>query len=181
MKKLKLFISLLLVAGTAVAQQYKLAEAADHYKTLQQHSSAPSPLRAWMDTIQYPPSEYGNSIVYMLVKTYYLSDKELVTLSESVKYPANSSDQVRHELDYMLQLQETRTPGQIARVELLANIGYWPSINMIDTHPLHAQNLQDLFFEGRELMGEGINAKNFPKISKLLQGIMQDMRSRVYH
>lgn len=176
MKKLRLFILLSFISLTAFAQKHKLAEVSDHYKTLQQISNAPNSSRAWMDTIKYPPAEYGSSIVYLLVKPYYLSDSQVKSLSESVKFPANSSDQVRKELDYMLDLQAKRTPEQVTRVEFLGNIGYWPSINMVPSHQQYQQNLTDLFFEGRELMGENVNAKNFPKVAKLLQGVMQDMR-----
>ena len=176
MKKLRLFILLSLISFTALPQNHKLDEASDHYKTLQQLSNAPNSSRAWMDTIKYPPAEYGSSIVYLLVKPYYLSDSQVKSLSESVKFPANSSEQVRNELDYMLDLQAKRTPEQVTRVEFLGNIGYWPSINMVPSHQSYNQNLVDLFFEGRELMGENVNAKNFPKVSKLLQGVMQDMR-----
>jgi acid phosphatase (class A) len=176
MKKLTLLALLFFYYASAFTQKYKLAEASDHYKSLQQHSNIPNSARAWMDTIQYPPAEYGSSIVYLLVKPHYLSDHQLKSLSESVKFPANSSDQVRKELDYMLDLQSKRTPEQVTRVEFLGNIGYWPSINLIPSHPSYEQNLKDLFFEGREVMDEAINAKNFPKIAKLLQGVMQDMR-----
>ena len=158
------------------SQKFELAEVPDHYKRLQQKSSKPNPARSFMDTIKYPATEYSSSIVYLLVKPYYLSDTQVNNLTESVSFPANSSDQVRAELDYMLDLQEKRTPEQVKRVEYLANIGYWPSINMIPSHPSYEQNLKDLFFEGRELLGAQITAANFPKVSKLLQGVMQDMR-----
>jgi acid phosphatase (class A) len=176
MKKLRLFILLSFLSPTGMAQKHTLADVSDHYKTLQQISSAPNASRAWMDTIKYPPAEYGSSIVYLLVKPYYLSDNQVKRLSEDVRFPANSSDQVRKELDYMLDLQAKRTPELVTRVEFLGNIGYWPSINMVPSHQSYEQNLKDLFFESRELMGENVNAKNFPKISKLLQGVMQDMR-----
>jgi acid phosphatase (class A) len=171
-----LLILAFVVSISGHAQKIELAAANDHYKTLQQFGGNPNSSRAWMDTIKYPPGEYGSSIVYLLVKPHYLSESQVKSLSESVKFPANSSDQVRKELDYMLDLQTKRTPEQIKRVEFLGNIGYWPSINMVPSHPSYEQNLKDLFFEGRELMGENISAKNFPKVSKLLQGIMQDMR-----
>jgi acid phosphatase (class A) len=176
MKKIVLFALLTLIRFSAYSQQFKLADAHDHYKSLQQFSGTVNPSRAWMDTLQYPPTEYGSSIVYLLVRPYYLSDSQVELISESVKFPANSSDQVRKELDYMLDLQANRTPEQVKRVEFLANIGYWPSVNRVPTHPLYEHNLKDLFFEGRELMGERINAENFPKVSKVLQGVMQDMR-----
>jgi acid phosphatase (class A) len=176
MKNLKLTILLLLVSLSGFAQKHKLEDVSDHYKTLQQLSGEPNEARAWMDTIKYPPAEYGSSIVYLLVKPQYLSDNQVKSLTESLKFPANSSDQVRKELDYMLELQAKRTPEQVARVTFLGDIGYWPSINQIPTHPSYEENLNHLFFEGQELMGNSVNAKNFPKVSKLLKGIMQDMR-----
>lgn len=176
MKKQLLLVLFLLGGINAFSQKITLAPISDHYKELQTFSAAPNAQRAWMDTIKYPSSQYGGSIVYLLVKPYYLSESQVKALSESVRFPANSSDQVRNELDYMLDLQNKRTPEQIKRVEFLANIGYWPPINLLPSHLSYAQNLKDLFFESRELMGEDINAKNFPKVSKLLQGVMQDMR-----
>jgi acid phosphatase (class A) len=176
MKNLKLFFVLVLFSITGFAQKHKLADITDHYKTLQQLSSEVSSSRGWMDTVKYPPAEYGSGIVYLLVKPYYLSDDQVKLLSESVTYAANSSDQVRKELDFMLDLQAKRTPEQVSRVTFLGDIGYWPPINQIPTHPSFDQNLKDLFFEGREILGEHINARNFPKLSELLQGVMQDMR-----
>jgi acid phosphatase (class A) len=105
-----------------------------------------------------------------------LSDAQIIGLTETLKFPANSSDQVRKELNYMLELQRNRNSEQVKRVEFLGNIGYWPSIHQVPSHLSYEQNLKDLFFEGREILGEEVNAKNFPKISKLLQGVMQDMR-----
>lgn len=178
MKKIYLLFFLLGLTHLVIAQNTRrvLAPVSDHYKTLQAISTAANSQRAWMDTVHYPPAEYGSSFVYMLVKPYYLSDAQVKALSESVKFPANSSDQVRKELDYLLDLQSKRTPEQVKRVEFLGDIGYWPSINMVPSHLSYEENLQNLFFEGSELMGDNINAKNFPKISKLLQGVMQDMR-----
>jgi len=176
MKKTSGLLLLLVITVSGFSQTFKLAVVSEHYKSLQQFSSKANASRAWMDTTQYPATEYGSSIVYLLVRPYYLSDNQVKTLSASVEFPANSSDQVRRELDYLLHLQTKRTPEQIRRVEFLGNIGYWPSVNLIPSHPSYGQNLKDLFFEGSELMGDEINARNFPKVAKLLQGIMQDMR-----
>jgi acid phosphatase (class A) len=171
-----LFLLLIRFCISNGQSKFSLAPVSDHYKELQSISAGPNEQRVWMDTIKYPPAEYGTSIVYLIVKPYYLSDAQVKELSERVKLPANSSDQVRKELDYLLELQNKRTPEQIQRVEFLANIGYWPSINRVPSHASYAHNLEDLFFEGRELIGGHVNAENFPKVSKLLQGVMQDMR-----
>jgi len=179
MKKQIILLMYVVTAYTANAQQnfnLALKPVSDHYKDLQQYSAAINLQRAWMDTIKYPPAEFGNSITFLLVKPYYLSPDQVSALSKSVNPPANSSDQVRKELDYLLDLQAKRSAEQIKRVEFLGDIGYWPQINLLPTHASYNQNLKDLFFEGRELLGDNVNAKNFPAISKLLQGIMQDMR-----
>jgi acid phosphatase (class A) len=176
MKTINTFLLVILMTVGIAYSQKKLAPVSGHYKDLQLASALPNVQRVWMDTIKYPPAEYGNSIVYLLVKPHYLSEDQVKKMSESIAFPANSSDQVRKELDYLLVLQDKRTPEQIKRVEFLGDIGYWPSINMVPSHASYQENLKHLFFEGRELMGENIHAENFPKVSKLLQGVMQDMR-----
>lgn len=178
MQKRNYFIAILLLLTTTAFSQtlHVLAPVHDHYKTLQEFSSLPTPERAWMDTIPYPAKEYGSSITFLLVKPYYLSDIQVKSLGVSVKPPANSSLQVRKELDYLLKLQGERTPEQIKRVEFLANIGYWPQIDLLPNHLSYKQNLVDLFFEGRSVLGDSLTAKHFPAIAKLLQGVMQDMR-----
>jgi len=177
MTKTSLFLALLLMWSVSFSQVPHLPEpVSEHYKELQSLSVAPNPERAWMDTIKYPPKEYGSSLLFVLVKPYYLSEKQIKIICDGVKVPANSSDQTRKELDYLLELQSRRTSQQKDRVEFLANIGYWPQINLLQSHDDFAQNLTDLFFEGREITGGWCTAKNFPHISRLLQGIMQDMR-----
>jgi acid phosphatase (class A) len=179
MKKQNLILLFLAASVFAIAQKNgvrTLEPVSDHYKELQAFSAAPNKARAWMDTIKYPPAEYSSAMVYLLVKPYYLTDAQVKTLSQSMKFPANSSDQVRKELDYMLNLQAKRTNEQEKRVRFLGDIGYWPWINLVPSHPSYEENLANLFFEGTALMGSEVNARNLPKVAKLLQGVMQDMR-----
>jgi acid phosphatase (class A) len=176
MKTLLSPLFFLCIAFSAHTQSFKLEDPADHYKALQKFSGSPEASRAWMDTLTFPAAEYGNSIVYLLLKSYYLDEREIKNISASVKFPANSSDQTKQELAHLVVLQHNRTQEQIRRVEFLGNIGYWPSVNLLPSHKNYNQNLADLFFEGRELMGDHLNANNFPRISKVLQGIMHDMR-----
>jgi acid phosphatase (class A) len=177
MTKTCLFLALLLTRAVSFTQTlHSLEPVSEHYKELQGIRSKPNPERAWMDTIKYPPKEYGSSLTFVLVKPRYLSEQEVKTIRDGITFPANSSDQTRKELDYLLVLQNNRTAQQKKRVEFLADIGYWPQINLLPSHNDYEQNLKDLFFEGREINGDWCTAKNFPHISKLLQGIMQDMR-----
>lgn len=176
MKNLFAMLLISVSAHSLYGQNWTPAPVSDHYKTFQQFSDKPSPSRAWMDTIKYPPAEYSNSIVYTMVRPYYLTDEQVKALTESVMFPANSSDQTRKELDYMLDLESKRTPEQIRRVEYLANIGYWPTADILTNHLQYKQNLKDLFFEGREILGDQITAGNLPKTAVLLKGVMRDMR-----
>lgn len=176
MKHLLPIVLLIFTVSSLNAQKWTLAPVSDHYKTLEHFSDKPSATRAWMDTIKYPPAEYSSAIVYTLVKPYYLTDEQVGALTASVSFPANSSDQTRKELDYMLDLEAKRTPEQIKRVQYLANVGYWPTADVLTTHLQYKQNLKDLFFEGREIMGEKITAETLPKVAELLKGVMRDMR-----
>lgn len=76
----------------------------------------------------------------------------------------------------MLELQKNRTKKQVKRVLALAKIGYWPDANYVSTHRYYERNLENLFFELKEIMGNECTAENHPKTSKLLQRIMNDMR-----
>jgi acid phosphatase (class A) len=176
MKNLLLIALAIVTVTSACAQKWSLPPMSDHYKDLQQFSGKPSQTRTWMDTIKYPPAEYSNAIVYTMVKPYYLSDDQVKELSRSVVFPANSSDQTRKELDYMLELESKRTSEQVKRVEYLANVGYWPTADILQDHLQYKQNLKDLFFEGREIMGDQISAENLPKAAILLKGVMRDVR-----
>ena len=129
-----------------------------------------------MDTVRYPDAEIGSSIAFLLVPPHYLSAGQLQSISQSVKAPANSSEQTRAELDYLLELQAKRTPEQEKRVDYLGRIGYWPQVNQMPSHPFYKENLEHLFFEGREVLGKWCRAENFPAVTKLLQGVMHDMR-----
>lgn len=149
----------------------------NHYKILQTHNSGSNPSRAWMDTVVYPPELYrNNTLLFALTRPIYLSATQVEFLKNSLKFPANSSDQVRAELDFLLELQQNRTVSQQERVLEIARIGYWPDANHVPTHPFHKQNLANLFFECGEIVGKGCTAGNYPYTSKLLQNIMNDMR-----
>lgn len=146
-----------------------------HYKTLSGLNPRPNNSRAWMDTIKYPWSEYGKGAVgNVLWRTVYLNGEDEAKLPGLVRVPANSSDQVRAELDYLLQLQKNRTPKEIERAEYIANIGSWPNI-LNPEDPDYAENRKQLFYVA-SAVGEWYNDKNFPATTALLLKCIQDVR-----
>lgn len=154
-----------------------LDKTSSHYATLISLDERSNSERAWMDTISYPQELYhDHTILYTLISPVYLRDSQIDQLKKNLKFPKNSSDQTRAELNFLLKLQKERTPEQEERVMELAKIGYWPGVNQVKSHPNYLQNENYLFFEVQEILGERYRAENFPATSKLLKGIMNDMR-----
>ena len=161
----------------SIASIEDIAPAKNHYRDLQSYSAETVEIRAWMDTIAYPPELYkNNTLLFALAQPIYLTPSQVEFLKNSMQFPANSSDQTQAELEYLLELQKQRTPQQVERVMEIARIGYWPDANHIPSHPFYQQNLMNLFWECREVMGNQHHPQDYPHTSKLLQGVMNDMR-----
>ena len=176
-RKLFLLTSILLLASSAAFSQWAhpLEPIGKHYKTLASLSPAPNSERAAMDLIEYPWGEYSkNALTNSLIRTVYLSQEDEAKLPGLVKFPANSSDQTRAELDYLLSLQNSRTKEQIARAEYIAGIGSFPNI-INPTDPDYAENRQNLFYIAAPV-GDWFNAENFPDTANLLLNAVQDIR-----
>ena len=183
--KLKLLLlgALVLITSHCDGQRIQISAPAqqepirDHYQELQKLSGAAREETAWMDDITYPPSLYkNNTMLFALSEPVYLTSNQVDFLKNSVKFPANSSKQTRAELDFLLELQSHRTARQTSRVMEIARIGYWPDAGMLESHPSYQRNLEHLFFEVREVMGQHYMPQEYPKTVKLLKGVMVDMR-----
>ena len=88
MTRTLLFLILLLAYKALPAQLPHLPEpVSDHYKEFEILSASPTSQRAWMDTIIYPPKEYGSSLTFVLVRPWYLAEQEVKTISGSVFFP----------------------------------------------------------------------------------------------
>jgi len=146
-----------------------------HYKTLALLNALPNNARANLDTVQYPWTEYSQgALTTSLIRTVYLSKEDEAKLPGLIKPPANSSDQTRGELDYLLSLQKSRTVEQIDRAQYIANIGSWFNI-LNPADPDYEENRKQLFYIA-EGVGVWYNYKNFPATTKLLMNCIQDIR-----
>lgn len=176
----KLLLHLVLLQSLAGISQslHSLEPISKHYKELQKLSATANPERAALDTIAFLPSSYHNvALLYTLLDPAYLSQDQIDVLKNSVAYPASSSDQTKAELEYLLDWQTKRTKEQEHRTAaVLAPLGYWPHIAVMKDHPNNKINMEHLFFEGNEVLGEECNAEKYPATAKLLKGITTDMR-----
>jgi len=174
--KLKLFIFFLFHISYSFTQtNHALEPVTKHYKTLGVLNAKQSPERPWMDTIRFPWGEYSpNAITNSLVRTVYLKPDDEAKLPGLVHPPANSSDQTRAELDYMLSRQSNRTKEQTDRAQYIANIGSWFNI-LNPTDPDYNENKKQLFYIA-ESVGDWYNNQNFPATTQLLLNCIQDIR-----
>ncbi len=174
-----LLLFVLLITGNGYTQSLRPLEGAkNHYAELQKLDAQPNPEHIAMDELSFTPDQYSSvALAYTLMTPAYLTSDQVEELKKSVQFPANSSNQTRAELDFLLQWQQKRTPEQVHRTsKVLAPIGYWPHVNVKNDHLHYEKNIKDLFFEGREVLGEQCTAANYPATSKLLQGVTKDMR-----
>lgn len=154
---------------------HPLEPAEKYYKTLSELSSKSNGARAWMDTIRFPWSEYSqNALSYSMIRTVYLLPADEAKLPTLIKAPANSSDQTRAELDYLLSLQQSRTKSQIERAQYIANIGSWFNI-LNPSDPDFEENRKQLFYIV-DTVGSWENYRKYPATIKLLMNCIQDIR-----
>lgn len=174
-----LFSLLLLMANSSYAQSlHPLEPSKNHYAELQKLNATPNSDRSAMDAFSFMPEQYNSvALAYTLMTPAYLTADQVDELKKGVDFPANSSDQTRAELDFLLAWQKKRTSEQIYRTsKVLAPIGYWPHVNVKIDHKGYKKNVKDLMFEGREILGEHCTAENYPATFTLLQGVTKDMR-----
>lgn len=146
-----------------------------HYQMLTQLSKNPlSPA----DTLRFPWNEYSPAaLTYSLWQTHYLVPRDVTNFYDRYTYPANSSAQTQAELKYLLNLQSSRSDQDIKHAVELANIGFWPQLDLNPAGSEYQKNQTDLFYFGRAIFGEKCQAVYFPQLSKLLKNVMQDVRA----
>jgi acid phosphatase (class A) len=145
-----------------------------HYARLAQIDARSQPGGATLDALRFPLDEWGGLYSWKLLRTYYAAKP--LDAFQKYEMPANSSKRTRAELDYLLELQRTRTPEELAWSLKLAAIYYDPTvINPADKK--FAANRDNLFYLGRNL-GTWYTRENLPKTGELMSRVIHD--SMVY-
>ncbi len=178
MQKMPLVLLFLWTVFLSAQSLHPLEPAKHHYAEFQKIDPSPDAKRSALDALSFTPDQYNSvALSYTLMAPAYLTTEQVTALKQRVAFPANSSDQTRAELDFLLEWQEKRTAAQVERTsKVLAPIGYWPHVAVKKDHERYAKNIQDLMFEGREVLGEQCTAENYPATFILLQGVTKDMR-----
>lgn len=152
----------------------KLTPARGYYARLAAISAAPDPTRADLDALRFPIDPQRREKTLATKPAYLTVDPAAFVLPPC---PANSSAQTRAELDYLLRLQATRTPGEIAWALGLQDWGYSLSAKPGDRdYELLRSNL---FLVGRSI-GTWFNAESLPLTADLMARFWRDARSYVW-
>lgn len=177
MKRISVIINLILVAICQLTAQVptpkKPTNIVGHYAQLALLNKKGTDIN--LDAQKFPLSNFRR-LPYLKLRTNYLSD-----LPSSFKYPAppaNSSEQTKAEIKYLLKLQEERTTVDTIRYLALADI-YHDPFTFNTTDPDYERNFNSLFYVGKAI-GDKYNYKNCPKTALLLSKVIQDATYYVF-
>lgn len=145
-----------------------------HYEKLLQIDGKPQTGNETLDALTFPLSDWGGLMSWRLFRTYYATKP--LDAFQRYEMPANSSKRTRAELEYLLELQRTRTTEELAWCLKIADIYYDPTvINPADKR--YDANRDNLFYLGRNL-GSWYRRDNLPQTTELLSRVIHD--SMVY-
>jgi len=173
MKKLHLIVIAALVCSTTSfsqkIKQRELTPTRGYYKSLQAFSKNPKSSSEDIDKEKFP-FDAASAEKRLSLKPYYL---ENVTLNDFniPDPPANSSEQTRAELNYLLALQQQRTKLDVESSLYMASIFYNVRVKPEDS--TYNQYRQNLFFIGRTI-GSWFNPKDLPLTADLVAHVWQD-------
>jgi acid phosphatase (class A) len=170
-----IFILLLLgltASGITQAQKSKpreLTPARGHYKSLQAFSKKPASAGLAIDQEKFP-FDSAAAKRRLSLKPYFLEGMalEAFTLPDP---PANSSEQTRAEINYLLALQQQRTSLDVETSLFMANVYYNPRVKPEDS--TYHQYRKNLFFIGRSI-GSWFNPTDLPLTAELMAHVWQD-------
>lgn len=173
MKNLVLLTGLLLFTwSVAIGQHQKnnvLTPARGHYKDLEKFSANPKSNAEEIDQQKFP-FDPASAERRLSLKPYYLENITLKDFNLSDP-PANSSEQTRAELNYLLTLQQQRTDDDVRASLHMAGVFYSPRLMPGDEG--YDELRKNLFFIGRSI-GTWFNPKDLPVTADFIANVWRD-------
>lgn len=123
-----------------------------------------------LDSINFP-IEKMNKGFYRALKLRAVYIDVPVEKFNIPSFPRNSSKETRAELNYLLKLQEQRTPEVISAAQQIAGVSFNPFVHTSDSNYQYYR--RNLFHIGHS-MGDWFNERNLPKTGDLLANVWQD-------
>jgi acid phosphatase (class A) len=173
MRNLHLIIFLIVFSSNLARCQkqkyHELEPVKGYYKSLQSLSPKPVTQNADLDKQKFP-IDPASAEKRLSLKPYYLEDVKLEDFSIPDP-PANSSEQTRAELNYLLQLQQRRTKLDVESSMYMAGIFY--SLKTKPEDSTYNYFRQNLFHVGRSI-GNWFNPQDLPLTADLIAHVWQD-------
>lgn len=160
-------LSLCFVGLTSMAQTRELIPARGVYKELARLDG--SPVDEAVDRLRFPFDQAKADRRLSLTPVYL--DQSVWEKIRIADPPANSSKQTRAELDYLLRLQQHRTPEDIRASLYMAKVYYNSRTQPADS--AYARYRRNLFHIGRSI-GTWFNAENLPVTADLMANVWRD-------
>jgi len=122
-----------------------------------------------LDSLRFPLKDFRRS-AYLKLRTVYL---QVPTSFFKIKpFPANSSNQTKAEIAFLVELQAKRSPELLAKTDEMANVYYDPFTNN-PTNEDYQRNINSLFYIGKDL-GNWYTPDKLPETARVLQNVIQD-------
>jgi acid phosphatase (class A) len=172
MKPLHLILTLLTISGPCFSQKQKfhdLDPVKGYYKSLQSYDPKPKSNNEEIDKQKFPYDQ-ASAEKRLSLKPYYLINATPDDFEIAIP-PANSSDQTRAELNYLLQLQQQRTKPDIESSLYMAGVFY--SLKTTPGDPNYDYYRKNLFYIGRSI-GSWFNPTDLPLTANLIAHVWQD-------
>lgn len=162
-------VSLAVAAQKGKPSERPLTPARGHYKQLAAFSPKPRTPHEPID-LQKFITDPATVERRMSLKPVYL---EYVSVDDFIlpEMPANSSEQTRKEIDYLLTLQKQRTAEDVRASLYYANVYY--NLRVKPTDSTYGRYRRNLFHIGRSI-GTWFNAENLPLTADLAAKVWQD-------
>jgi acid phosphatase (class A) len=147
----------------------RLTPAKGYYKSLQEFDAKPKSVTEAIDREKFP-YDAVSADKRLSLKPYYLTN---VSISDFTipDPPANSSEQTRAELNYLLALQQKRLKVDVDASLYMAGVYYNPRVKPSDSSYSHYR--KNLFFIGRSI-GSWFNPEDLPLTADLMANVWQD-------
>jgi acid phosphatase (class A) len=177
MKTLKIIFFLLLAITVSACAQKNTSKSSDraltpargHYLQLQAFGPGSTSPNEAVDKQTYP---FDSAVAKrrLSIKPVYLQNITVADFNLP-DAPANSSEQTRAELNYLLSLQKYRTTEDVRSSLYMANVYY--NLRVKPTDSTYTRFRRNLFFIGRSI-GSWFNPETLPVTANLMANVWQD-------
>src|SRR5688572_2097692 len=150
-------------------QKFEQTPVKGYYKSLQSFSPKPATANEEIDKQKFP-YDAASAEKRLGIKPYYLDQVKLEDF-QIPDPPANSSEQTRAELNYLLQLQQQRSKLDVESSLYMAGVFY--SLKTKPEDSTYSYYRQNLFHVGRSV-GNWFNPKDLPLTADLIAHVWQD-------